>query len=574
MKQLRCKMCGGTLHINESQTTAVCEFCGSTQALPKVGSDAKTALVQRAEDYRRANEFDSALELYEKALEEDTTDAEIYWSILLCRYGVEYVKDPRSGQMIPTINRTQTSPVNTDPDFLKALRNANPEQRSLFEQEAERIDNIQKNIWNISKNEEPFDIFLCYKETDSKGRRTDESVYANEMYELLTKEGYKVFFARITLQNKIGTAYEPYIFSALNSSKVMVVVGTSKENFESAWVKNEWSRYLNMIKNGEQKTLIPAYKNMDPYDLPQEFSYLQALNMANLGFMQDLIGVIQKLVVKSGAKPMPEPIPEPEPESESEPEPEPKPEPEPSPDVPVQKYPKPKRNSKLWIPIVSGIGVAAVALIVIILIINNSKSSPSGSDGSPSSKASEKTVSAASAAESSAPKSSYFEFEEITDYQSVDEPFFSEYSSKEESSRRQSSFIESSDEDSVEEESEEESIWSERRFSDDNISIEVPKYWLESYYSYDYGNDLMFYEPENNKNGSGGLLFGIIIFNNKARCDNFMQGAPRSKILTTSGGKYYVLYRPTDVQYSSGGKSAYQEELQYVDQAINSFSLY
>ena len=152
MKQLRCKMCGGTLHINESQTTAVCEFCGSTQALPKVGSDAKTALVQRAEDYRRANEFDSALELYEKALEEDTTDAEIYWSILLCRYGVEYVKDPRSGQMIPTINRTQTSPVNTDPDFLKALRNANPEQRSLFEQEAERIDNIQKNIWNISKN--------------------------------------------------------------------------------------------------------------------------------------------------------------------------------------------------------------------------------------------------------------------------------------------------------------------------------------------------------------------------------------------------------------------------------------
>ena len=132
--------------------------------------------------------FDSALELYEKALEEDTTDAEIYWSILLCRYGVEYVKDPRSGQMIPTINRTQTSPVNTDPDFLKALRNANPEQRSLFEQEAERIDNIQKNIWNISKNEEPFDIFLCYKETDSKGRRTDESVYANEMYELLTKE--------------------------------------------------------------------------------------------------------------------------------------------------------------------------------------------------------------------------------------------------------------------------------------------------------------------------------------------------------------------------------------------------
>ena len=90
MKQLRCKMCGGTLHINESQTTAVCEFCGSTQALPKVGSDAKTALVQRAEDYRRANEFDRALELYEKAkFSRDSAE--------VCRTAAEVVEAERNG---------------------------------------------------------------------------------------------------------------------------------------------------------------------------------------------------------------------------------------------------------------------------------------------------------------------------------------------------------------------------------------------------------------------------------------------------------------------------------------------
>ena len=70
-----------------------------------------------------------------------------------------------------------------------------------------------------------------------------ESVLANEMYYLLQKEGYKVFFSRITLQDKIGSAYEPYIFSALRSAKVMVVLGTSKENFEATWVRNEWSRF-------------------------------------------------------------------------------------------------------------------------------------------------------------------------------------------------------------------------------------------------------------------------------------------------------------------------------------------
>ena len=67
-----------------------------------------------------------------------------------------------------------------------------------------------------------------------------------------------VFFSRITLEDKLGTAYEPYIFAALNSSKVMVVLGTKPEYFNAVWVKNEWSRYLSLIKNGEKKILIPA----------------------------------------------------------------------------------------------------------------------------------------------------------------------------------------------------------------------------------------------------------------------------------------------------------------------------
>ena len=33
---------------------------------------------------------------------------------------------------------------------------------------------------------------------------------------------------------------------------------------------------------------------MSPYDLPEEFSHLQALDMSRLGFMQDLIRGIKK----------------------------------------------------------------------------------------------------------------------------------------------------------------------------------------------------------------------------------------------------------------------------------------
>ena len=74
------------------------------------------------------------------------------------------------------------------------------------------------------------------------------------------------------------------------------MLGTKPEHFNAVWVKNEWSRYLALIKAGAKKTLIPAYRDMDPYDLPEEFSHLQAQDMSKLGFMQDLIRGIKKIV--------------------------------------------------------------------------------------------------------------------------------------------------------------------------------------------------------------------------------------------------------------------------------------
>ena len=98
------------------------------------------------------------------------------------------------------------------------------------------------------------------------------------------------------MEDKLGTAYEPYIFAALHSARIMVVLGTRPENFQAVWVKNEWSRYLSLIRYGEKKVLIPAYRDMDPYDLPKEFSHLQALDMSRLGFMQDLLRGVRKIL--------------------------------------------------------------------------------------------------------------------------------------------------------------------------------------------------------------------------------------------------------------------------------------
>ena len=302
MAIFKCKMCGGTIEFNEGDTIGVCDSCGTKQTLPRLDSDRKTNLYDRANHFRRNNEFDKAMSIYENILNEDQSDAEAYWSIVLCRYGIEYVEDPATHRRVPTVNRAQFTSIFDDEDYKSALQYADALQRTVYEDEAKVINEIQKGILEISAKEEPFDVFICYKETDANGRRTPDSVLATDLYHQLTNEGFKVFFSRITLEDKLGQEYEPYIFAALNSAKAMVVLGTKPEHFNAVWVKNEWSRYLALIKAGAKKTLIPAYRDMDPYDLPDEFSHLQAQDMSKLGFMQDLIRGIKKIVKTDESK--------------------------------------------------------------------------------------------------------------------------------------------------------------------------------------------------------------------------------------------------------------------------------
>lgn len=303
MATFKCKMCGGTIEFSDGASVGVCDYCGTKQTLPRLDNDKKANLYDRANHFRRNNDFDKAMNIYEQILSEDSTDAEAYWSLVLCRYGIEYVEDPESHKHIPTVNRAQFTSVFDDDNYKSALQYADVYQRSIYEEEAKTINDIQKGILAISQKEEPFDVFICYKETDANGRRTQDSVLANDLYHQLTQEGFKVFFSRITLEDKLGMAYEPYIFAALNSAKVMVVLGTKPEHFNAVWVKNEWSRYLALVKNsGGKKILIPAYKDMDPYDLPEEFSHLQAQDMSKLGFMQDLIRGIKKIAQADAPK--------------------------------------------------------------------------------------------------------------------------------------------------------------------------------------------------------------------------------------------------------------------------------
>lgn len=306
MAVIKCKMCGGDIELSPDKTFGVCECCGSTMTFPKIDDDQRAAAFNRGNYFRRIGEFDKALAVYERIVEEDNTDAEAHWCCALCRYGIEYVEDPTSHEYLPTCHRASFDNFLKDVDYQAALQYSDGITKRQYEKDAAKIAEVQHGILATCQNEQPFDVFICYKESDENGSRTKDSTLAQEIYYQLTDQGRRVFFARITLEDKVGTEYEPYIFAALNSAKVMVVVGTKPEYFNAVWVKNEWSRFLAMMKKDRSKLLLPCYRDMDPYDLPEALSVLQSYDMSKIGFIQDLTRGISK-VLDAGKQPAAKP---------------------------------------------------------------------------------------------------------------------------------------------------------------------------------------------------------------------------------------------------------------------------
>ena len=62
-------------------------------------------LFNRANVLRMKSEFDKAAEVYEKILQSSDREAEAYWGLILCKYGIEYVENLKTFKRIPSYHQ-------------------------------------------------------------------------------------------------------------------------------------------------------------------------------------------------------------------------------------------------------------------------------------------------------------------------------------------------------------------------------------------------------------------------------------------------------------------------------------
>lgn len=124
-----------------------------------------------------------------------------------------------------------------------------------------------------------YDVFISVKQSYN-GRHTIDSDIASDLYDHLTGLGLRVFNSRRSKRDiPLGRECEPYIISALLSSRVLIVVGTTAEFMNAQWVRNEWSRFQWLIRKeekqygrSERELFCYLGRGMSPHDIPRGLS--------------------------------------------------------------------------------------------------------------------------------------------------------------------------------------------------------------------------------------------------------------------------------------------------------------
>ena len=308
MGALKCKMCGSNLEIEDSITVCKCEKCGTSQTVPDIEDDKELKLFERAGRLRFNCDFDKAAGIYNTITDSYTEEAEGYWGLILCKYGIEYA-DNASGKKVPVCHRISYDSVMDDEDFELVMENSDSESRAIFREEAKIIEENRKKYIQIAESEQPYDIYISYRAKDDNGDKTAVSEIAGHLYNKLTSARYRVFLSEAALKGKKQSDCEPYIYSALNSANVMLALGTSYDDYNNVWVKNEWNRYLEIAEKNKNKCLIPCYKDVDEYDIPKEFAGLKVCQLGNDDTFNNIMAEMANVVKPESVN---QPAPEPE----------------------------------------------------------------------------------------------------------------------------------------------------------------------------------------------------------------------------------------------------------------------
>ncbi|MCL2861598.1 MAG: YIP1 family protein [Firmicutes bacterium] len=275
-----CQYCSASLS-GISGRRVRCRFCGEENFITAWSGEVQS-LLDSASNFRNLKQHYNALKTYSDILIIDPECTEALWGRLLANYGVEIIG--REGDVKFIITFLQETPLQNNNDYntllLVVRRKLDGESEAKqYENFAQKIENLRQNTLEITKTLDPYDVFICFSDTEKniEGRKLTDYDVALSLYEKLEREGLNVFFSTQSLAGISDEEKEPIIYHALTTAKSMVLLATTNECLEETSVHNQWSRFFDIRLKDTRKELITYFwktvrHNLLPDTLKNYFS--------------------------------------------------------------------------------------------------------------------------------------------------------------------------------------------------------------------------------------------------------------------------------------------------------------
>lgn len=281
LKRRICPTCGAELVLIKANLYE-CSYCGNQYNIENNNKNKWYQFLITANAHRESLDFAQAQRIYNAILKDcdERIKADVYWNLFLCEQKTVFETN-QNGERFPSFCDISPVEIKHSEYYNKALEYAQRYDSTKFlnfSTLADEMEEVKKKYSTIKQHTNPYDVFICFKHTDDKGKDTSDYNIGYDIYKCL-KENYNVFFSAITLKNTTIREFEPNIYYALYTAKVMLILCSKKEFIESQWLHNEWFRFKTMSKTSAQpKAIIPIFiDGFTPENLPDDLRSYQGI---------------------------------------------------------------------------------------------------------------------------------------------------------------------------------------------------------------------------------------------------------------------------------------------------------
>ena len=305
-----CPNCASSDTVYDSKLGLICKYCQTCIPTDATSFDAQ---IEELVFKRNSGDLKGAASLLDKLYEkpQNKTNYHLLFQDILTSFGVVYVENyinENEIERLPVFYKPEFpfKSIFDHPQFKNLQKGKNGEFAPYVDNYINKLTKIDSLLQLIeknknSKNRQVYDVFISYK---GGAAHIEDERRARDWYDVLTNQGYNVFFAPKSIEK--GEEWEPQIYNALYTAKVLILIcatkGADKSTYlQSPWVASEWRRFLNRRNDTNDNVVIISisFNGFTASELPNDLNGIQMFDSNTPGNTDEVLSKVKQYVQRN-----------------------------------------------------------------------------------------------------------------------------------------------------------------------------------------------------------------------------------------------------------------------------------